>query len=124
MIGAVASGLCLIHCLATPFLFIAKACTDVCCADTPVWWQAVDYVFLVISFIAIYFASKSSTTEWVEIALWSSWCLLMLAVLDESFQMGLFPESFIYAPALSIVGLHLYNQKYCKCTEDSCCITE
>jgi|GEM_PF-3179353 len=44
-IGAMSSGLCLMHCLATPFLFIAKACTATCCADTPSWWQLIDYLF-------------------------------------------------------------------------------
>ena len=33
-IGAVASALCLLHCIATPFLFVAKACSAACCIDS------------------------------------------------------------------------------------------
>ena len=45
-IGALASSLCLVHCLLTPVLFIVKACTSSasCCAGAPVWWQVIDYV--------------------------------------------------------------------------------
>jgi len=55
IIGIWSSGLCLIHCLATPFLFIAKSCSHTCCAASPTWWGTIDFIFLVISFIAIYF---------------------------------------------------------------------
>lgn len=42
--GIISGSLCLVHCVATPFLFIARACTDTCCSSTPVWWQLVDYL--------------------------------------------------------------------------------
>lgn len=121
LIGAIASGLCLIHCAATPFLFIAKACSVTCCADSPAWWQAVDYLFLVISFVAILYATKKSSKKWMKIALWSSWVVLLSTILSETFEAGLFPKTFIYIPALAIVGLHFYNYKYCKCADNSCC---
>ena len=58
-IGMIAGTLCAIHCIATPFLFVAKACSTVCCADAPLWWKAIDYIFLVISFIAIFLLQKT-----------------------------------------------------------------
>ncbi len=122
-IGIVASVLCMIHCIATPFLFIAKACTAACCADAPVWWQTIDYIFIVISFVAIFFATKNTTKKWISIALWSSWTLLLLSILNERLQTGLLPELFIYLPALAIVGLHFYNLKYCRCSTETCCAT-
>ena len=45
-LGAIASGLCILHCLATPFFFIASACSLSCCNNAPLWWQWMDYVFL------------------------------------------------------------------------------
>lgn len=119
-IGAIAGCICSIHCAATPFLFVAKACSVTCCAETPIWWQLVDYLFLVISFAAIYYATKNSTKRWIRIALWSSWSLLLIAILSETFQTGLLPESSVYFPALAIVGLHFYNYKDCKCAGSSC----
>ena len=35
LIGATASTLCTIHCMATPFLFFASTCTKSCCASAP-----------------------------------------------------------------------------------------
>ena len=57
-LGAIASGLCILHCLATPFFFIASACSLSCCNNAPLGWQWMDYVFLGISFIAIKYASN------------------------------------------------------------------
>ena len=57
-IGIIAFTLCGIHCISTPFLFIAKACTATCCSDAPSWCLLIDYFFLLISFLAIFFISK------------------------------------------------------------------
>ena len=120
LFGALASGLCLIHCMATPLLFIGKACSAVCCASAPLWWQLVDYVFIVISFIAIFYAAKNSSKSWMKFAMYGTWLSLLLVVLMESFSPGLLPSYSVYIPALSIVGLHLYNYKYCQCGSDNC----
>ena len=123
-IGALASSLCLVHCLLTPVLFIVKACTSSapCCADAPIWWQIIDYVFIIISFAAIFYATKNSTVKWIQFALWSNWLLLLILIVSESLGLGLFAKSYIYIPALAIVGLHFYNLKYCQCAEKECCL--
>ena len=121
-IGIIAGMLCTVHCLATPLLFIAKACSSVCCADAPVWWQLIDYAFLIISFIAIYFITKKSTLSWIKITFWISWFLLLLTLLNHTFRIISLPEYLIYIPASAIIILHFYNLKFCKCSEDSCCI--
>lgn len=115
MVGIVASSLCLIHCLATPFLFILKACSSSCCADAPIWWQSIDYLFLVVSFVAIRYATKGSTKVWIVKALWVSWFALLCMVLFHTFRFNFFPEQLIYLPAFSIIGLHFYNRKHCRC---------
>ena len=43
IIGASASTLCTIHCLATPFIFFASTCTQSCCASAPSWWVWIDF---------------------------------------------------------------------------------
>ena len=77
-IGSLASTLCLIHCIATPFIFISQACTMSCCADAPIWWQSIDYIFLIISFFAIYRSTKTSTKLEIKIALWLTWFVFHL----------------------------------------------
>lgn len=121
-IGMWSSGLCLIHCLATPFLFVAKSCstTTACCAAGPTWWGLLDVGFLVISFIAIYFTAKHSSKDWVKIALFVSWAALAGIILNEYLAVVNLTGYVIYAPAVALIGLHFYNRQYCQCTEDAC----
>ena len=60
-IGALASGLCMIHCVATPFFFIASACTASCCNMAPGWWQGFDYFFLFPNFQTSRFPNHGCT---------------------------------------------------------------
>ena len=121
-IGMFAGILCTIHCLATPILFIAKACSTTCCGDAPVWWIMIDYLFLLISFIAIYFISKSLTIKWLKVSFWISWIILLFTILDHSFGIFILPQNFIYIPSSLIISLHFYNLKFCKCKTDTCCL--
>lgn len=120
-LGALAGLLCFIHCMATPFVFVVKACSDSCCSDSPVWWKSIDYVFLIISFGAIYFATRNSSIQWIKGSLWGFWLLLLIVILNESFGFITLSEYIIYIPALAIVGLHLYNRRYSTCVDDECC---
>ena len=123
-IGIIASFLCTIHCIATPFLFIAKACSVTCCAEAPLWWVMIDYVFLIVSFVAIYYTNKNSSIRWLKSFLWISWFLLLITILNHSIGFIYLPENFIYIPAFSIILLHLYNLKFCKCEDETCCLKE
>ena len=118
--GAFASTLCLIHCIATPFIFIVHSCALTCCEATPLWWKSIDYLFLVISFIAIKKSVKETTSSWMKPALWFSWSLLVMVVVNESLTWFPISDKAIYFPAIALVVLHLYNRKYCKCSSKCC----
>ena len=120
-IGIIASTLCTIHCIATPFVFIAKACTATCCSEAPAWWIMIDYLFLIISFIAIFFINKNLNIKWLKIAFWTSWILLLITIANHSINIILLPKNFIYIPSISIVLLHFYNLQFCKCKNETCC---
>ena len=120
-VGIIASTLCMIHCIGTPFIFIAKACSATCCAEAPLWWVVIDYIFLFISFIAIYFINKNLKIGWLKNAFWISWFILLFTILNHSLQIIDIPKNFIYVPAFSIIALHVYNLQFCKCKNDSCC---
>ncbi len=121
-IGIIAGILCTVHCLATPLLFIAKACSTACCADAPTWWIMIDYLFLFISFTAIYFISKSLNIKWLKISFWISWIILLFTILDHSVGIFILPQNFIYLPSALIILLHFYNLKFCKCKTETCCL--
>jgi hypothetical protein len=122
-IGIIASTLCTIHCIATPFLFVARACSVTCCSDAPIWWVLIDYLFLVISFYAIFFIHKNLTIKWLRASLWISWTILLIIIVNQSIDIIYLPKNFIYIPSIVIVVLHYYNLKYCKCQDDKCCIS-
>lgn len=120
-LGALASGLCMIHCIATPFLFIASACTVSCCSATPLWWQWIDYAFLGISLFAVINASKSTVNKFIKYGLWISWIGLFLFLLNAKFLWFSLSINLKYIPALSLVSLHIYNLRFGKCKKDECC---
>ena len=123
-IGIIASTLCTIHCIVTPFIFIAKACTATCCSDAPSWWLMIDYLFLSISFIAIFFISKNLTIKWLKNAFWISWIVLLFTIINHSINIIYLPKNFIYIPSILIVILHFYNLQFCKCQNETCCSKE
>ncbi|MEL6305837.1 MAG: MerC domain-containing protein [Bacteroidota bacterium] len=124
LIGATASTLCFIHCLATPFLFMAHASmASEHHVAHPLWWGTLDLIFLSISFLAVYWSARNTSKSWVRLALWFFWGLLALIVINE--KLGLFPlfEAAIYVPTLSLIFLHFYNRRYCSCEDEACCTT-
>ncbi len=123
-LGAFASGLCLIHCLVTPLIFVVQACTATCCEAGPWWWGMIDYLFLGVSFAAIYYSAKSTSLKWMPAGLYITWGILALVILNESFSVLTLPSASIYFPAIALVGLHLYNRRYCQCHDEECCTTE
>lgn len=120
LIGSLAGGLCLIHCLITPFIFVAKACSATCCSSAPAWWHYIDYLFIAVSFVAIYLSVRNMDTKWVKTTLWTSWISLVLFTLNESFDWYSISQEIIHIPAFAIIGLHLYHMKFCYCTDESC----
>ena len=119
-IGAFASGLCMLHCIATPFFFIASACSSSCCSNTPPWWQWMDYLFLGISLFAIQQTSKSSTKDWVVQGLWVSWVILFFLIINIKLELLHLPENLKFLPAFMLVFLHVYNMRYYQCEKDCC----
>lgn len=118
--GILASGLCLIHCFATPFIFIVKSCSATCCAESPVWWKTIDYLFVIISFIAVTQALKVSTKKIIKAGFIISWISLLTLILNESYMMFSIFKNAVFIPAFLLIFLHFYNIKTCKC-EKSCC---
>lgn len=120
-VGIVAGLLCLVHCVATPFIFIARSCVITSCSNSPDWWHTIDYIFLFISCLAIYHSTKTSQKLGVKIGLWFNWFALLCIVVNEKIELMHLAEELIYIPSLLIIILHVYNLKYCQCKEESCC---
>ena len=120
-LGAISSVLCMLHCIATPFLFVATISASTCCSAAPSWWQWMDYIFLIVSFVAVKFSTAQTDSNFIKFALWISWIGLTIVILNANFSWFHASENIRYIPAFSLVGLHLYNLKYCQCKTEGCC---
>ena len=121
-IGVLASSICLVHCLATPFLFLSTVCFESCCSSAPTWWKLIDVVFLVIALFAVYHSAKTTTKKLVSLLLWLSWGSLLLIVLNEQLQFFSIVNYAIYLPAFSLIILHLINHRYYQNLTENCCV--
>lgn len=119
--GAIASTLCVVHCLATPLLFIAHSCNLHGCAATPFWWKSLDYLFLTISFFAVNQSTKNTSKSFMKPILWSLWTSLFLLILNEKIKLVAIPETIIHINAITLAFFHIYNLKFCQCKTNSCC---
>lgn len=120
LIGASASALCAVHCIATPFLFVAQSChVEACCTSSPGWWNAIDYAFVGITFAAVFFSARNSAKSWMKYAMYASWVVLTVLIFNEKFSFFPIAEEWKYGCAFALISLHLYNRKFCRCG-DSC----
>ena len=121
-VGAINSSLCVAHCFATPFLFLTQAQTSLVeLSSVPLWWQLLNYVFIIVSFFAVKRTVKNSSNELVKSLLWLSWVLLSVLILNEEFEIMHMPELLTYFAGISLASLHIYNLKYCQCEDENCC---
>ena len=108
--GAISSSLCLIHCVSTPLLFII-----------PFWWSGLNYVFIIISFFAVYSSARKTSRKFMKPFLWIGYLLLSYLILNEEFGILHIPEFANYIAASNLALLHVYNYKYCQCQDEECC---
>ena len=120
-IGAIASSMCVIHCLATPVLFVFQSYTALEQNSAPLWWTNLDFLFITISVLAVYRSSLNSTNKIIKQMLWASWFVLFVLILNEKTEWLLLPELVTYFAAIVLASLHLYNLNYCKCETENCC---
>ena len=120
-IGALSSGLCMLHCFATPFLFLSQSSLIFISVDFTLTWFILNYVFLFISFIAIYHSVKNSTNRFIRIFLYLFWVVLSGLIINESLEIFSIPEAATYFSASSLICLHIYNLRYCTCDDEDCC---
>lgn len=121
ILGAAASFLCIIHCLLTPFIFVAQASVSHVCSEiSPFWWKSIDLFFLAITIAAVYFTAKSTNLKWMPISLWTCWIILAFLVLNKFINLVSIPHFIVYIPAISLSVLHIYNRRYCNCDNEVC----
>ena len=123
-IGALAVILCMLHCFATPFLILALAGNASFLGEAPTWWLLINYLFLIISFLAVYRSSQTTSNRFMKPLLWIGWSILAFVIINEHISLLELSEAVTYASSVILVVLHLYNRKYCQCRTNHCCMDE
>jgi len=117
--GVLACTLCLIHCIATPFIIISFNYSNIEQLASPIWWKSLDYIFLIISLIMVYFSVQTTSKSSMKYFFWFGWGLLFAMIMNEKAELLNLPEYMTYASALLLAGIHFYNLKYCQCKNDN-----
>ena len=121
-IGAIACILCIIHCIITPLLFLINA--ELARIESLFALQLTGYVFLIISFFAVYRSALNTTNNIVKALFFFFWGSLLFLILNESFGAFHIAETFTFISAFSLSALHIYNLKYCQCKDETCCTND
>tara|TARA_B000000557_G_scaffold102956_1_gene83508 strand:- start:535 stop:930 length:396 start_codon:yes stop_codon:yes gene_type:complete len=119
-IGIFTSLICSIHCFATPILFVAQS--GFASADIqPIWWESINYLFIVFSFIAVYYSVRNTSKKIMKPILWICWLFFTTIILNEIIGIVEISELFSYLSAFSLAFAHTYNLRYCQCEDGECC---
>ena len=108
-LGIASAVVCTIHCLVIPALFTLKYSVSThinnhFAEGFPSWWSALDYLFLVVSFIAVYHAASHAAARGVKRFLWLFWACLAVAIF---FEKDLHWMSYI--ASIGLVSTHITN---------------
>lgn len=109
-VGITGSILCLVHCLATPVLLMTSTVLKDELVRTG--FLSLDYVFIGINIVAVYFATRHNASHTIRTSLWGFLMLFAIAILLED-KNPVF-EYISYLASLGLVASHLINIRYCR----------
>lgn len=110
-LGIASAIICAVHCLVIPAIFLIKyswadSVTSVHAGHEvlPYWWHALDYVFLIIGFVAVFHASTHAAGRGIKFALWFFLaCLAVAVVFEEQLHW------MAYVASAGLVTTHFIN---------------
>lgn len=111
-LGTASSVICLTHCILMPILFSGQALL------TTSQHETLDYIFIGISFLSVYYSTKNTSSARIQAALWSFFgCFLFGIIFSYDYYF------MIYLAHLGSFGLaftHILNIRYCiKCKNEN-----
>lgn len=107
-IGVAGSVLCLVHCLITPALALGSSLS----IDHHAAGGGLDFVFILVNGLAVFFATRDHRSPALRLFLWGSLALFSVSLLLEHNNDGFRILGYV-GSGLLILG-HLYNLIYCR----------
>ena len=114
--GASVSALCAIHCTLTPLFFAAKPFLDTAehhHGHGGAWRGSLDYIFLVLSVVAVWYSSRQTSHPTYKWMLWAAWGLFAVGLLLEPLELW-FIKGLMYLGSAALVVIHLQNYRHCQ----------
>lgn len=100
-LGIISSILCLVHCLITPailsFHYIFMKTTS--------QFEMVEYIFLIMSFLAVFFSAKNYNGYFGKITMWFMFSVFAVSIIFHSH----IPVFISYIASSGLVLLHIFN---------------
>lgn len=118
VLGATSGALCLIHCLATPLLFLYSTSPFYNNSNKPLWWTSLDLIFITFSLIAIIQSIKVTQLKLIKPLLASNWLILFGLIINEKFEYFKIEEIYSYIFSFSLIITHLYNVRHINSTQN------
>ena len=112
LFGAAISGICAVHCTLTPLFFAARPLLHTG-HHAGHWWATLDYIFLVLSLLAVAYSARRTASRTVRISLWAGWALFAGGLLLEPLELS-FAKGLMYAGSVTLIVAHLWNHRHCK----------
>jgi hypothetical protein len=104
--GIASAVLCTVHCLVVPMLFLIKFtwADELANYRLPYWWELLDYLFLLISFFAVYHSASHTASRPIKMSLWIFWAILAISII---FSKHL--HALAYVASAGLVSTHFMN---------------
>lgn len=103
-IGIISSCICLVHCIVMPIIFLTHSAIH----ST----NYLDYIFLIVSFHAVFQATKYSNSKIIIVILWASFILFMIGILGGEENLKIHIIGMIGSVGQTIG--HIFNINHCK----------
>lgn len=100
--GIASAVLCMVHCLAVPVFYLTKDWFTA----LPTWWHQLDYLFLLISFWAVYHSAGHTKLRSIKASLWIFWVILSVSIIFEATL-----HWMAYVASAGLIATHFINIK-------------
>ena len=92
-LGVASSALCMVHCAVMPLVVVVAG------------WANLDYFFVFMSLIAVFWATRTITDSKKKMLFWLSWLIFAIGLMGENIGIGFLG----YIGSVGLIVLHFLN---------------
>jgi len=109
-IGILGSVLCIVHCVAMPVLALGSSFGHEHHAH--IGFVSLDYFFILVNAVAVYFATRDHKSLFVKVLLWSALLIFAISLIFE--EQNIIFQWLGYAGSALLIAGHLINLYICQ----------